>query len=460
MNTLPLSAPYNSIQDDIWEYDKLPLPKDFEHPYRKTLSFWRIKHPWLKSMAKEYILYKITNGFALGTIMNSVNCIEVFSAFLKKCNYHNLHEMTHGDIKQYIAFLNRKKRSSSFIRKNLSILGTFIQWGAWTHPELFPTGPVIHTEDFPKEIRREPRYYSENEIAQIKSVLPHANKVFARITLVMLHCGLRFSDVARLTITVADHSCLTETNGYPVLEYYMPKVKRYNRIPIPGIIAKIIQVQINETQRKFGKNCPYVFAKSANEQYQTLLYRIHMNRLFKNHRLKTDDGQQLKIHTRMFRKTYATNLLNCGVAPETVRAMLGHKNINTQRHYATIHGDTMLSLLAPLTHQDNELIAKIGKITTGMCYVPDDYSDFIPLPNGACLCAGDCSHQNACYTCSFYHPQKEFLSTYKLQLEQAELAIAEAKKYNHTAFMQKNIMLRDALKAIIDKLEVIALETG
>lgn len=50
------------------------------------------------------------------------------------------------------------------------------------------------------------------------------------------------------------------------------------------------------------------------------------------------------LTTHLARKTYATNMLNAGVAITTVSRMLGHSNSNiTQKHYATLIDDTILN---------------------------------------------------------------------------------------------------------------------
>lgn len=48
------------------------------------------------------------------------------------------------------------------------------------------------------------------------------------------------------------------------------------------------------------------------------------------------------LTTHLARKTYATNMLNAGIAITTVSRMLGHSNSNiTQKHYATLIDDTI-----------------------------------------------------------------------------------------------------------------------
>ena len=451
MTALPVAC----FNNDKWDLNKIAIPTDYsKYSYTKSLNFKYITHPWLKIMAKEFVLHLINRKLSIANIHTRIGSLKHLSLFMELEHFSNLRDFTHKDTQVFIRFINTIHPTTPFLTRNLSSLSVFIQWGAWTHPEQFPTMPVIRHIDYPKAVRREPKYYTEHEMEKIKGLLPYTDKITARITLIMMYHGLRFSDISTTPITIGEQSCLTKTPDHQyIFEYYMSKTKRFNRIPVSEAIANVIQSQINSTRRKYGEGCNILFATDTNKGYVYTNYTAKINHHAKKHGLTYDDGRPLRINARMFRSTYATKLINIGASPDTVRAVLGHKQITTQIHYATIHGTTMVNLLAPLTKQDNDMILNIGNITESMCHIPDDYSDFIPLPNGACTCAGDCPHQNACYTCNFYIPQKEYLPTYRLQLEQAELAIKESQKYKHKTFMEKNIAIRDTLKGIITALE-------
>ncbi len=445
---------------DNWAIKDLPFPTSYSKSNRKHISFTRITHPWVKQMAKEHAKFLMQLKHSISSIVFKINNLSHLSTFMEGQKLSNLRDFTHKNTLDYVAFLNTLHPTSAFIQKHLSNLRVFCSWGAWMYPDEFPSQPITHPSDVPKGVRKEPEYYTESEIERIKEAIKHTDKMTARIILIMMYCGLRFADIAYTPLNIKNHSCLTKSNNDFVFEYFMPKVKRYNRIPVPEPIANLIKAQINDTRNRFGADCKYLFAIGKNKYYNYEKYYNATHNLAKKYNLQHNGRPMNFITTKLFRSTYATKLLNSNVQPETVRAMLGHTNVYTQMHYATVHSDTMVSLLAPLTKQDNTLIAHIGKVTPAMCNIPDDYSDFVPLPNGSCKCVGDCPHQNACYTCNFYVPEKKFLPTYKLQLEQAELAIKEAQKYKHTAFMSKNASLRDALKTIIATLEDEHHETG
>lgn len=448
-----IKAPAYTYDDDILSLEDLHDLQDYAH-YNKHIYFSKLTHPWFKPMAKDYLCYLKNQQRSIGTLLSYMKQLVHLDAFLQLKKFPNMRTFNHNDTLSYIHYLNTLRPNAYFITRHISNLSCFTQWGAWFYPNDFPSQPIIEPSDRPKIVRREPRYYTKEDIKKIKSVLPYTDKITARITLVMIHTGARFGDIARTPLNIAGRSCLTQTpDGQYIFEIYMSKTKRYNRIPVQQSVAQLIQAQINSTIKKYGNDCKCLFATSKTKGYYYDRYTYKMRNLVKKYNLTSDDGKPLQINTRLFRSTLATNLINNEVSPDVVRSVLGHKTVYTQMHYATIHGATMLKYLAPLTNQDNELIKNIGNITESMCHIPDDFTDFIPLPNGSCTHAGDCPHQNACYTCSFYVPQKKFLPTYKLQLEQAELAIAEAQKYNHTAFLEKNKALRNSLITLIKTLE-------
>lgn len=456
------ALPIKCFDEDKWYLKNLSILTNYDtYNDIKSLNFKHISHPWLKIIVKKYILFLIKNKHTIVYVNSTLCYLQYLNNFIETLHINDIRNFTHKNTLDYIQFLNITHPTSYFLTRNLQILSKFSKWGAWSYPEQFPSEPVVKTCDYPKRVHKEPEYYTENEIEKIKSILPFTDKMTARMTLIMIYHGLRYSDISKTPITIGGHSCLIQNSDHQyIFEYFMSKTRRYNRIPVPEAIAKIIQIQIDSTKRKYGNDCNILFATDINKTYIRRIYDYRVNALAKKYKLTYDDGRPLRINTRMFRSTYATKLINAGVSPDTVRTLLGHKSVTVQNHYATIHGETMISLLTPLTKQDNNLILNIGNITESMCHIPDDYRDFIPLPNGSCTCAGDCNHQNACYTCSFYIPQKDFLPTYKLQLEQAELAIEEARKYNHTAFMEKNTALRNVLKSIISALEAENNETG
>lgn len=439
---------------DIWRVEELGFYKNNFNTH-KTINFSKIKHPWLKAVTKKLVFFLLKNNSSVSNALSKIGTMVYVGTFMIKQNYYDLSEFNHRDTRKYIAYLNSMRSSAWFLIRHLSNLNVLLTWGAIYDSDEFPDHPVILPEDRPKKVKKEPKFYTENEIEKIKSILPFVDPIVARITLIMIHCGLRFADVVQTPIVVANHSCITmtEDQGVYVYEYYMPKVQRYNRIPVQELIAKVILTQIRKSKEKFGDDCVYVFARSKTEPLSISTYYSKLKSVIRSHNVLNDSGEPFRFSTRMFRSTFATKLLNSGVSPDTVRTMLGHKNVYTQNHYAAIHSKMMVEMLAPMIEQDNLLIANIGHTDLSMHIVPDDFTDFVPLPNGSCTCAADCPHLNACYTCNFYVPSAEFLSTYKLQLEQAELAIAQAKKYGHEKFMNKNITLKEALTGIIRKLE-------
>ena len=199
---------------------------------------------------------------------------------------------------------------------------------------------------------------------------------------------------------------------------------------------------------------PGVFAEGENYGYQRENYVRATRKVTTKFKPLTDNGQPLQFVVRKFRRTYASNLANNGIEADTIRALLGQKSLGVQfKHYVVIHSETMLQHLEPILQRDDNIIRNLGNIDHNMIATPDSFNEFIPLPNGACTCGGNCPHQNACYTCPFYQPMKEYLPVYKMQLANVEDAMNAAKAGKHTSYYNKNIALRAALTKIIESLD-------
>ena len=266
------------FNDDKWYLDDLTIPTDYsKYSYAKSITFERINNPWLKHMVKEYIISQIYRNVSISSILSKTRSFTYLDTFMEIEKFHNMQNFTHQDTLAYIRFLNSVRPSTPFLKRHISILSVFTQWGMWKYPEQFPKLPVTRISDLPKSVRKEPEYYTENEMVKIKSVLPFTDKMTARMTLIMMYHGLRFSDISRTPITIGEQSCLTETSDHQyIFEYYMSKTKRYNRIPVSKTIAEIIKIQIESTRRKYGEDCNILF---ATDKYKGYIYANYSSKM-------------------------------------------------------------------------------------------------------------------------------------------------------------------------------------
>lgn len=443
---------------DIWKASNLPFVKTEAMLHtRVNLNFACFNHEWLKLKIKYYVLDCIQKGESFASIKNKFKSFKKLNKFMTIQCFANLSAFSHVDTLNYKIFLNKQGISSDYLYRHLSNLRSFCEWGFWAYPNDFPASEVVKKTDMPKTVSKEPKIYSATELERLNRLLPKLPKIAARATVLMEYCGLRFSDLGTTPILIDGHSCLTETPEHQyIFQYYMRKEDRYNRQPVPKEIAKVIMEQIQDSQKRYGKNCKFIFAESEKYGYKWENYIRTTAKITTKFKPLTDNGNPLRFMPHTFRRTYASMLANNGIDADTIRALLGQKSLGVQfKHYVTIHSDTMSQYLKPILDQDDALIRNIGHVDTAMLVPPDNFNDFIPLPNGACTCGGDCPHQNTCYTCPFYQPMKKYLPIYQMQLAHTEDAIKAAADGKHTAYYEKMIVLRDSLQKIIDKVEAM-----
>lgn len=438
---------------DVWRLADLPIvAEEKKLKSNRTLNFSCFSHEWLKSQIKQYTYYCIQKGESVESIKNKLKSFRILDQFLQKNKFSDLSNFNHENTLDYIKYINIRKTSSSYLYRHLSNLRLFCEWGFYAFPEHFPNSEIVKRTDMPKTVSKDPKIYSASEIDRLNRLLPELPIMAARATLLMEYCGLRFSDLATTPILIDGHPCITKTaDSKNIFEYYMRKSRRFNRQPVPKEIADLIMDQIQDSKKMYGEDCKYVFAEGKNYGYKSANYRQSTHKVTVKFKPVTDNGEPLRFIPHTFRRTYASKLANSGVDADTIRALLGQKSLDVQmKHYVTIHSETMSKQLEPLLKQDEALIKNLGRIDMNMIMTPDNYSDFIPLPNGACACGTDCPHQNTCYTCPFYKPMKDYIPVYQIQLARAEEAMEAAKAGKHTSYYNKMVALRDALKNIIE----------
>lgn len=441
---------------DQWRLADLPvISEETKLKSNRTINFSCFTHPWLKTKIKHYSYYCIQKGESIESIKNKYKSFKKLDQFLRENGFSDLSNFSHADVLNYIKCINTQGTSSSYLYRHLSNLRLFCEWGFWAFPDDFPNSEIVKKTDMPKTVSKEPKIYSANEIERLNRLLPELPLIAARATLLMEYCGLRFSDLSTTPILIEGHLCITETtDGKSIFEYYMRKSRRFNRQPISKEMADLIKEQIQNSKSLYGEDCKYIFAEGKNYGYKIENYRHSTQMVTAKFKPVTDNGEPLRFMPHTFRRTYASKLANSGVDADTIRALLGQKSLDVQmKHYVTIHSETMSKQLEPLLKQDEALIKNLGRIDMNMIMPPDNFSDFIPLPNGSCSCGGDCPNQNACYLCPFYLPMKDYIPVYQIQLARAEEAIEAAKAGKHTSYYNKMVALRDSLKNIIEKVK-------
>lgn len=159
-------------------------------------------------------------------------------------------------------------------------------------------------------------YLAESDVVRLKEktiTIPRLQQV-KDLFIFQMSTGLSYADIETITT-------LYEKDGITYIKGQRTKTK----IPYTAVV---LQDGI-EIWNRYNGSLPIL----SNQKYNAYLKEI-----------QDICGITHNLTTHLARKTYATKMLNAGIAITTVSKMLGHSNCNiTQKHYASVYDDTVIS---------------------------------------------------------------------------------------------------------------------
>ena len=174
--------------------------------------------------------------------------------------------------------------------------------------------------------RKQPRFFSEEEIAAIMEV---CDDYFKALFSTLLCTGIRRGELKFLEWSDIDFE--KGIIKIQVKDYWEPKGRRSREIPIHDKLRSILE----KHKQKYGNN-RWVFTKDNGEQLD------HLWRRFQSI-LKKADVKDATVHT--WRHTFASHLVMAGVDVPTVQKLMGHRDIQTTMIYAHLAPDHLKTSL-------------------------------------------------------------------------------------------------------------------
>ncbi len=144
------------------------------------------------------------------------------------------------------------------------------------------------------------------------------------IILLTVNSGLRVSEIVSLKVSDID---------YIKRELFIQNSKRgaFRKIPVDMETLQELKTFIDETNAT-----EYVFTNNTGKQ----LNRSSLDRSIKTYGKKANI-QPTKLHFHALRHTYATTLLNSGMALIDIQTLLGHKSIMTTTIYTHVNNEQL-----------------------------------------------------------------------------------------------------------------------
>jgi integrase len=323
-----------------------------------------------------------------------------------------------------------------------------------------------------------PRVYLRGELPRIRDHLPRAlpPAVVKRLNepgalellrqderaavLVLMDCGLRARDTARLKIDVV----ITGSDGAPYLRYWNHKRRREAVVPLSDRAVEAIAVQRASVRERFPE-CEWLFPRLlANRRGQRPMDYAFvwsaLRRWWERLDLRDEHGEPLRPSAHTFRHTYGTTMINRDVDLFAVQSLLDHDSPEMTVRYARMSKET----LRRKWEQGQERINIRGEIVP--LDIDGELSDAAwakeqiarakqTLPNGYCglPLQQTCPHPNACLTCSAFLTGQTFLPQHREQLERTEQLIELGKANGNERLVEINEVTRVNLVAIIERAE-------
>jgi site-specific recombinase XerD len=227
-------------------------------------------------------------------------------------------DITVHAIDWFIEWQQSLGRAPSTIRRRVIAIRMFFDYYAYSH-DLDIDNPVIPRRHFVDCGERLPRCVSDDELEQLFDAIGDHPRDYAMFTL-MLHCGLRVGEVRRLE--VGD---------------IMMKGDEFARLRVQGKGQKERIVFLSPT------------AAQVLAEYLTVRPKNKVRQIFLNKKGAsiTITGIQLQLASycnkagiwitcHQLRHTFATRMIEGGMAVTSVQKLLGHASIRTTQRYIQV----------------------------------------------------------------------------------------------------------------------------
>jgi integrase len=413
---------------DIWDMRVLGFRLN---PSRMgySLNFTPISQPWLRAMAKRFILYN-------GALYSGANCsdklgsLKVFSRFLvaEREQFGHVHGAAQIDralVVGYMSYLEQRVRR--VLRRNfiLGDLRTFLKTCAYElQMDGVPKADLIFNADFPKADRALVEEIPSEVLIQMREHLDDLPTVILRMLVVNLACGMRIGELCTLS-----HGCISQdSKGQWTLFCYQSKLKKEHAIPIvDNDIIATMQAQQEAVAVCTGPGPTFLFPhpRLQGKGYPPNTFNYRVNEWIVKHDIRTRTGTLYRFKSHTVRHTVAMGWLREGVSLDTIRRLLGHTSVMMTQRYAYRQQSEARAELEQMLRRHVTLDATL------LPNAPDQRAEDVDvqllhqglnsavLPVGSCgrlRVLGPCEHLNKCFDCPLWRtspsdvPQLETLA--------------------------------------------------
>jgi integrase len=450
-------------EPDVWRVRALPIDQTARIGHVGTLDWRAIAPAWLRELCKRWARHQLQHGLSAGHVASVRRAIVALVEFCELAGWP-LDSPVCLTRELFDAFLDHVRGlelgAPAKISRALGVKQLFEQahdlgWISLHSPRVFLRGELPRMRDpLPRSLP--PAVLNRLNEPDALELLEEDERA---AMLVLMDCGLRATDTARLKVDAV----ITGNDGAPYLRYFNHKRRREAVVPLSDRAAAAIAVQRASVRERFP-DCEWLFPKQlANRRGQQPVDRSFVWFALRGWSdaldLRDEHQEPYRPSPHMFRHTYATGLVNRDVDLFAVQSLLDHDSPEMTCRYARLSKET----LRRKWEQGQQRINIRGEVVP--LDVDGELSDAWAkeqiarakqtLPNGYCglPLQQTCPHPNACLTCSAFLTDHTFLPQHREQLERTEQLIELGKENGNERLVEINEATRVNLVAIIERAE-------
>ena len=430
------------------------------------LRFDRIPQPWLRELAKRWVRWRLGTGLSAGWAYRCVDSITRFASFLASpaAGVDALAHLDRAVLERYLADLRTELAGKKAHRTHIGVLSSFFQairQHSWD--DTLPASTQFFAEDYPKDGERLPRALAEHVMAQLEhpgNLSRWDDPARRLITVILMRCGLRISDAARLPFGCIAH----DAEGAPYLRYYNHKMKREALVPVGEKLQQLITEQQQRVLGRWPGGVPVLFPRpSANldgtRPFRACTYREALYRWLEHCDIRDEYGRPARFTPHQWRHTLGARLINRDVPQHVVQKVLDHDSPQMTAHYARLTDSTVRrhwEQARKVNISGQDVVLDPDGPLAEAAWAKQRLSRAVQaLPNGYCglPLVQQCAHANACLTCPLFVTTAEFLPQHREQHQQALQIISAAQARGQMRMAEMNQRVAGNLQRIITALQ-------
>ena len=265
------------------------------------------------------------------TITSYLNDLYNYKQYIhdKLLNYKIINK---DEIREYLKYLDKEKKSKSSISRELSALRNFYTF--LLHNNIVDNNPFKNIKN-PKKDKKLPNFLQTDELQNIFDSIDMSNPLGIRNRLIielLYATGIRVSELTSLKLNDIDiHNKEIRITG---------KGNKERIVYFGDYAKKYLSLYIDEARYELlnGNTSNYLLINNKGSELTSRGVELIVNEVVKKAALKHN------ISPHVLRHTFATDMLNNGADLKSVQELLGHESLSTTQIYTHITNERLRSV--------------------------------------------------------------------------------------------------------------------